>query len=153
MPVGQVKKYDGMEAILNKDANRQWDDATVGNCMFILATNTYTFDSADSTATDLLGVITAGDGSPINVDNPSIDENTVPGTTYIDSDAANFGASVTITAKFLICVQPVIAGTYAATARVVWCVDLDTSSGSASKTSTASDFSINTPTNGWIGST
>lgn len=150
MPIGSVTKYNVMEKTLMEDGSRQWDDATAGSNMFILADNTYAIDATDATVVDLLGVITAGDGAPINLATPAIDETTTPGTTFLDSDSANFGASVTITAKFLICIQPAVAGTYATTAKLLWVVDLDTTSSSTSQSSTASDFSVVTPTNGWV---
>jgi len=154
MAIGAVTKYNQMESVLLASANRQWDDATAGSSMFVLAKNTYTFDATDTTVADLgtAGVdwINSGDGAPINLTTPTIDAATTAGSTYLDSDSANFGTTVTITAKFLICVQPVSAGTVASTSKLLWCIDLDDSSGTASKSSSASDFVINTPTNGWI---
>lgn len=154
MAAGPVVKYNGLESELMEDAERQWDDATAGSLMFILADNTYTFDATDVLASDLLGVITAGDGAPINLASPVIDKTTLPGSTFLQSADANFGASVTITAKFLICVKPVVAGTFdGASDKLLWCADLDTTSSSTSKSSTASDFSLTQPVNGWIKST
>jgi len=153
MPFGTVTKYDTMESTLMGHASRQWDDSTAGSCMFILADNTYVIDTTDVTAADLTGVITAGDGAPINVGSPALDSATTAGTTYIDSSSADFGAIVTITAKFLICIQPITAAIYATTASLLWVVDLDTTSSSTSKTTTTSSFAINTPANGWLAST
>ena len=151
MPIGSVQKFNQMESVLLSDANRQWDDTAVGSCMFILADNTYTPAAAHTTAAELSGVITAGDGAPINLATPTIDAATLIGTTFLDSDPANFGVSVSVTAKYLICVQPATAASFLNTTdKLLWYVDLDTTSSSASKTSTASDFSINTPVNGWV---
>jgi len=154
MPLGTVTKYNGMEKQLQADANRQWDDATAGSNMFIIADNTYTPDATHSTTFDLTGVITAGDGAPINVTSPTIDDTTTPGTTYYDSGIADFGSTVTVTGKYLICIQPVVAGTFdVATSNLLWVVDLDTTNGTASKVAVGSDFALTPPVNGWIAST
>jgi hypothetical protein len=84
----------------------------------------------------------------------AIDNTTTAGTTYYDSADANFGATVTITAKYLIAVQPVTAGTFSATtSKLLFYVDLDTSSGTAEVSSVASEFVIIAPANGWFKTT
>lgn len=154
MAVGTVTKYNGFEKQIGADANRQWDDATAGNIMFCLAGNGYTPAATHSTTADLADVITTGDGAPIAATGLAIDNTTTPGSTYYDSADANFGASVTITAKYLIAVMPVTAGTFdAATSKLLFYVDLDTTSSSTEVSSTASDFIVYAPTNGWIKST
>jgi len=150
MSIGAVTKFNQLESIILGDADRQWDDAAAGSCMFILADNTYAFDATDTTAADLSGVISAGDGAPINVTTPTIDDATTAGSTYIDSDDADWGTPVTITAKWIICVQPVVAGTYASTAKLLWAFDLDNTSGSADRVVTADEFKYLVPVNGWI---
>jgi len=48
-------------------------------------------------------------------------------------------------------VQPVTAAAFLGTTdKLLWYVDLDDTSTTASKASTASDFSINPPVNGWF---
>jgi hypothetical protein len=96
MPIGTVTKYNGFEKQIAADANRQWDDATAGNIMFCLATNAYTPAATHSTTADVTGLITAGDGAPINATALAIDNTTTAGSTYFDSADANFGANVTI---------------------------------------------------------
>lgn len=151
MAISSVIKFNQLESVLMSTATRQWDDATAGSCMFILADNTYTPNATHTTAASLLGIITAGDGAPINVSAPAIDATTFPGSTFLNSGAANFGVAVTITAKYLICVQPVTAAAFLGTTdKLLWYVDLDDTSTTASKASTASDFSINPPVNGWF---
>jgi hypothetical protein len=50
--------------------------------------------------------------------------------------------------------MPVAAGTFSSsTSKLLFYVDLDTSSGTASVSSIASDFVIYAPTNGWIKTT
>lgn len=154
MAFGTITKFNQFESILIGDAGRQWDDATAGSCMFVLAKNTYTPDATHTTLANV-GVadtdyITTGDGLPINLTNPVIDDTTTAGSTYLDSDPANFGVSVTITAKYLMCVQPVVAGTSTTTDKLLWYVDLDDASGTASLAAIASDFVINAPINGWV---
>lgn len=151
MAVGTVTKYNTLEKTVFGTANRQWDDPTTGNIMFCLCSNAYTPAATHSTTTNLTGLITAGDGSPINAATLSINNTTTPGTTYYTSAAADFGTAVTITAKYLVCVQPLVAATFSATTSVLlWYVDLDTTSGSTSVSSTASVFKVVTPANGWF---
>ena len=154
MAVGTVTKYNGFEKQIAADANRQWDDATAGNIMFCLASEAYTPSATHSTTADVTGVITSGDGAPIAATALAIDNTTTAGSTYYDSADANFGTTVTITAKYLIAVMPVTAGTFdAATSKLLFYADLNTASGSATVSSTASDFLIYAPVNGWIKST
>ncbi len=151
MALGTVTKYNGLEKQIAADTNRQWDDATAGHIMFCLCSNAYTPAATHSTTADLAGLITTGDGAPLAATALAIDNTTTAGTTYFDSDDANFGSAVTITAKYFIAVQPVTAGTFdAATSKLLFYVDLDTASGTASVSSTASDFVIYAPTNGWF---
>ena len=118
--------------------------------MFILVDNTYTPAATHTTAAEVTGIITAGDGAPINVGTPTLDDTTLAGTTYWDSLAADFGASVTVTAKYLICVQPVVAATYASTAKLLWHVDLDDTTGASEVSSVAAVFKVSPSANGWI---
>lgn len=152
MALGTVTKYNQLEKQIGADAERQWDDATAGNIMFCLADAAYTPAATHTTTADVgANLITTGDGAPIAATSLAIDNTTTPGTTYYDSADANFGASVTISAKWLIAVQPVTAGTFSATtSKLLWYVDLNNSSGSAEASSTASDFIVYAPTNGWI---
>lgn len=152
MALGAVTKFNQMESVLLANADRQWDDATAGSCMFVLAKDTYTVAATHTTISNVgiadTDYIATGDGAPVAVATPTIDATTTPGTTYLDSDPANFGSTVTITAKYLLCVQPVVAGTVASTSKLLWYVDLETLGGS--KSSTSSDFLINQPANGWL---
>jgi hypothetical protein len=148
MAAGTVEKYNNFEKYLFDTGSRQWNDATTGSNMFCLCTSAYTPADTHALTSDLAGLITSGDGAPINVVSPVINETAVPGFTYYDSDDADFGSAVTITAKWLVCVQPVTAGTFSATtSRLLWRVDLNTS---GSFISTAGLYKIFAPTNGWI---
>jgi len=152
MALGTVTKYNSLEVAIGDTANRQWNDATAGNIMFCLVTNGYTPSATHSTTSSLgANVITTGDGSPIAATSLTLDNTTTPGRTYFNSANASFGSSVTITAKYLVAVQPVTAGTFSATtSTLLFYVDLDTTSGSSSATSTASNFTVYTPANGWF---
>lgn len=154
MPVGTVTKYNGFEKQISADANRQWDDATAGNIMFCLAGSGYTPAATHTTTSNVTGLITAGDGAPIAATGLAIDNTTTPGSTYFDSADASFGTNVTITAKYLIAVMPVVAGTFSATtSNLLFYVDLDTTSSSSTVSSTSSDFVVYAPINGWIKTT
>lgn len=152
MALGTVTKYNQFEKLIGDTANRQWNDATAGNIMFCLAHAAYTPAATHTTTTDLgANVITAGDGAPIAATALAIDDTTTPGTTYYDSADANFGAAVTVSAKWLIAVQPVTANTFSATtSKLLWYVDLNNTSGSTEASSTASDFIVYAPTGGWL---
>jgi len=151
MALGTVTKYNSLEKTVFDTANRQWNDATAGNIMFCLCGNGYTPAATHDTTTSLADLITAGDGAPIAATTLAINNTTTPGTTYYDSDDANFGAAVTITAKYLIAVQPVTAGTFSATtSKLLFYVDLDTTNGTAEVSSIASDFVVYAPANGWF---
>jgi hypothetical protein len=148
MALGTVENYNQMVDVLMSDANRNWDDATAGSNMFVLVTASYTPATTHTTGADLgANVITTGDGSPINVPSPAV--NQLVAATWLNSGAADFGSAVTITAKYLICVQPVTAGTYASTAKLLWYVDLNVGAG-LSLSSTAAEFRILVPANGWL---
>lgn len=154
MTVGTVTKYNSLEKTLFDTANRQWNDATAGNIMFCLCSSAYTPAASHSTTADLTGLISAGDGAPIAATSLAINNTTTPSTTYYDSDDANFGATVTITAKYLVAVQPVTANTFSdSTGKLLFYVDLNTAGGSATASSTASDFLIYAPANGWFKTT
>ena len=154
MAIGTVTKYNGFEKQIAADANRQWDDATAGNIMFCLCGNGYTPAATHTTTANLTGIITSGDGAPIVAAGVSIDNTTTPGSTYFKTNDANFGSAVTITAKYLVAVMSVTAGTFdASTSKLLFYVNLDTTSSSATVSSVSSDFVIYTPTNGWIKTT
>lgn len=152
MALGPVTKYNQLESVAFASAGRQWDDATAGSNMFCLASQAYTPSATHTTTTNVgAALITAGDGSPINLATPVLNQTTTPGTTYYNSDPANFGATVTITAKYLICVQPVTAATFSATtSKVLWYVDLNTASSTATVSSTLAQFKVDPAVNGWF---
>ncbi len=154
MTVGAVTKYNGLEKTLFSGANRQWDNAAAGNLMFILASAAYTPLAAHATTADLTGVITSGNGAPIAATGLAIDNTTTPGSTYYKSADADFGATTTITAKFLIAVEPAVAGAYnASTDKLLFYVDLNTATAGSTVSSAASSFIVYAPVNGWFKTT
>ena len=122
--------------------------------MFILANSTYTPAATHTTIANVgtagVNYIGSGNGAPIAVSSPTIDSSTTPGTAMFKSADANFGASVTISAKYLICVQPVTAGVIAATSKLLWYVDLNNATVSSEAYAAASEFKINMPATGWF---
>lgn len=157
MAIGTVTKFNQFEDVLGGDAARQWDDATAGNIMFYLVKGTATPVATNTTIGDIgtygTDSITAGDGAPIAATTLDIDATTTAGTAFYDSDDADFGASVTISAKWLVAVQPVTVNTPLTSDKVLWFVDLDDTNGTAEVSSTASVFKIAPAVNGWIKST
>jgi len=155
MSIGPVTKFNQLESILFSNSGRQWDDVLAGSCMFILCDNTYVFDATHTTASNLLGVITVGDGSPVPVQTPTLDAVTTPGTTFYNSLKADFGLITTITAKFLLCVQTASANVFLndGTTKLLFIVDLDDINSTASKVSAGTDFFISPPSGGWFKTT
>ncbi|MDD2885268.1 MAG: hypothetical protein PHT48_09520 [Dechloromonas sp.] len=151
MSIGTVTPYNQAPKILLSDAGRQWDDAAAGSLFFCLADENYTPSLSHTTTNDVgAALITAGDGVAIPVTGAAIDDTTEAGSTFLQSDHADFGVDVTITAKYLICVQPVTANTFSATtSNLLWYVDLDDATTSATVSSNP-DFAILQPVNGWI---
>lgn len=151
MSIGSVQPYNQAFGILLGDAGRQWDDAAAGSLFFCLADENYTPSLAHTTTDDIgAALITEGDGAPIPVTNAAVDDTTEAGSTFLQTDHADFGTDVTIEAKYLICAQPVTANTFSATtSKLLWIVDLDDSTTSATVASNP-DFAILQPVNGWI---
>jgi hypothetical protein len=155
MAIHSIEKFDQCIKVLLSSANRDWDDATAGNIMWCLVGAGYTKDLTDTTTADLgANIITSGDGAPINATGLSLDDTSTPGTVKFKSDNANFGASVTITAKFLVAVMPVTAGTFSATtSKLLLIDDLNTASSSSVVTSSGDEFVVNmpvtAPADGW----
>jgi hypothetical protein len=146
MSVGQVQLYNQCFERLLQDADTQWDDAASTAFAFVLAKSSYTPSDAHTTVANLgtSGVdwIASGDGAPIVVPSRVIDM--ASGVVQLKAGNANFGSSVTITAKYLICVM----GTSAAITSgmpLLWYQDLSQEGGSAQ--SSASDFVVQAPAN------
>jgi hypothetical protein len=151
MSVGTVTKYNSLEKYLFDTGGRQWNDAAAGNIMFCLCGSGYTPAATHETTADLADLISSGDGAPIPATGLAIDNTTTPGTTYYDSDDANFGTAVTITAKYMVCVQPVTPGTFSATTgKIIFVIDLNMADSSATVSATGSDFVVYAPANGWF---
>ena len=152
MAIGDVVLYDGAIKQISDTANRQWNDATAGNIMWCLCDNTYTPAFTHSTTTDLgASVITAGDGAPIAATSLSESSVITAGSTYFDSANVTFTLAGTITPKYLVCVQPVTADTFSATTSLLlFYVDLNTASASATQSMGAPNYTIYTPGNGWF---
>jgi len=154
MAVGKVTKYNQFESILFGTSYRQWDDATTGSVMWLLAKETYTPSLTHTTVANIgtagVDYITIGsDGEPMAIAGRTIDATTTPGTTYFKSSDANFGAAVSIVAKYLIAIHPVSANVFASTAKLLFYIDLDTSTTSSVVQSSSSAFVVNQPDYWW----
>lgn len=146
MSIGQVQIFDQCFELLAQDGNTQWDAAASTSFAFLLAKSTYTPDDTDTTVADLgtAGVdwIDSGDGSPIVVPSRSIDRS--GGVIQFKAANANYGSSVTVTAKYLICVEG-DSSSIASGDNILWYQDLSQEGGSAQ--SSASDFVVQAPAN------
>lgn len=143
MSVGQVQLYNQCFSIIADSANTQWD--TASGFAFILAKSTYTPLDTHTTVADL-GVadtdwIQTGDGAAILV--PTLGISEVSGATRFTAGNANYGSSVTVTAKYLVCVEG--DATITSTDNLLWSQDLSQEGGSAQ--SSASDFVVQAPAN------
>lgn len=148
MAVGALVRYEKFPGIMLENAGRKWAETTAGAFMFGLASSSYTPDTAHATAVEVTGFL-LGQAAPIVVANRSVVYTPANDKTWYASDPANFGATVTITAKYLLCLMPVTPGTYDTTAKLCWYMDLNVGAG-LSLSSTNSDFIINMPANGWF---
>ena len=154
MAAGTVQLYDTAYETLFQDATRQWDDSTSGSIYWVLATSSYTPSDAHTTTTDVTNKV-GGDGAPIAATDLVITD--TPGTaneTYFQAGAGgtpgvvSFGTNVTITAQYLIAVQPTSAGSYSGTTdKLIFYVAIDTG---GDVSSTNGEFTINMPTSGWF---
>ena len=148
MTVGAVQLYNGTNAFLLQNANHAWDLANSGSgYMFLLARNTYTPADAHATVSQIgtAGVdwINTGDGSALAVPTRSVVASA--GAAQLQAGDANFGASVTISAKYLVCVRSANVGAQpAGTDDLIFWVNLRTEDG-AEVSSTASDFVVQAP--------
>ena len=141
MAVGQVQLYNQAFSTICASANTQWD--TASGFAFVLAKSTYTPLDTHTTLANVgtgdVDYIVTGDGAAILV--PSLAIVNSSGNTQFNAGNANFGASVTITAKYLLCVEG--DATLAGTDKLIFWQNLDTSGGSA--VSSASDFVVQAP--------
>ena len=159
MTVGTTELYsNGIKRLSGVDPGsptpcRPWDTPDVGAFMFVLASSAYTPNFVHDDMTDVTGEIVAGDGAPIDATTRTITVSGSPTRTRYNSDDANFGTSVTVTAKYLLCVKPDTPGSFVndATTKLAWYVDLEVASPDpGDPSSTASDFRINQPAEGWF---
>lgn len=160
MAAGTVQLVNGAYDVLFGSAGRNWDTATTGNCYWWLTTGTPT--AADATTSDITGLITtaATKGAPIAAAGleVTVGTGTSVGKTYFQggygtgtgtqATKVSWGASTTITAKYLICTQPTTADTPSNTTdKIIFYVALNTSSPNT-VTSTNGEFTVNMPSTG-----
>ena len=108
MAVGAtVQKISNVHELI-KD---EWENSAAGKYMWVLATKDYTALKND-VGMDAVGAdhISAGDGAPIAVTGKVVTKfgdalEADPKGAYLDCDDANFGTTVTVTAKWLLLVK------------------------------------------------
>jgi hypothetical protein len=146
MAMGQAIAYNAGIKHLLESATPDWDDAT-GNFAFALLDKSYVPDVAHATWGDVSVHETASSSyAPIAVGSRTIVAS--GGNVYLDSADANFGADVTISARYLVCVQsdPVALQ---GTDKLIFYVDLN-SGGAGNVSSSASTFNAQAPADGWL---
>jgi len=151
MAMGLVTPYNQMDVMLFGTANRQWNDASAGNIMFCLCSSAYTPVLTHTQTNNLTGLITTGGGAPIAATSLVLENVSVPGTTFFDSNDAVWTVTAIISPKYLIAVQPVVANTFSATtSKLLFYVDLNTDSSGATFSSSATELYIFAPIGGWF---
>lgn len=147
MAVGAVQVYNAGLAKLLNDAEAQWDSSST--FQFALALTGYTPADTHTTWADVSTYVCAdGDYGAQLVTTRAVGDSGNP--VYATSDDAVFGPSVSISARYLICLQTASAveGTIAGTDKLVFYQDLNTGGGNIA--SINSNFTVNMPTNGWM---
>lgn len=147
MAIGAAVAYNKGILHLLQNATPDWD-AGASFFTFALLDTTYTPANTHTLWSDVsANQCTSTDYAPKNVTTRTVTESS--GNVYLDSDDANFGAAVTISARYLVCVQTATQATLAPGDKLVFYVDLN-SGGSTNVSSSASTFSVQAPTNGWL---
>lgn len=147
MAIGAATPYNLGIKRLFENATPDWDDGA-SNFTWALLDNAYIPALTHSVWSDVsANVCTSADYAPKAVSTRVTTESS--GNVYLDSDDADFGATVTISARYLVCLQTATAATAASTDKLVFYIDLN-SGGSVNVSSSASAFVIQAPTNGWL---
>lgn len=148
MTVGATQVYDGAMPLLLANATTQWDDSTANSFAFILLDNAYTPSDAHVDYDDVLAnICTDGDYAAKDVTSRVVTDG-AGSACYLDSADADFGAAVTISARYLVCLKA-NSGSLVGTDKLIFYVDLN-SGGAANVASTAAPFKVQAPTNGWL---
>lgn len=148
MPVGTVQVYDtGLEELFEN----LWE---AGNHAFVLVNKTYTPSDTHTAYSNISANViapsgTQSQGAPIAVGAKAV--NRSGAQAQLDSNDADWGTSATITAKYLVCVRGNASSLpLNATDRLVFWLDLDTTSSTSSVSSNNSTFKVAPPTAGWL---
>lgn len=146
MPLGSAQIHNDSLNELLTEAGTQWDTGTFA---FALLDATYAQDDTDTDWSDVSAdEVTDPDYAQVAASGVSLVQsgNTVQFTT----DNVSFGTNVTIEAKFLVCVAGT-AGALAGTDKIIFTVDLDTTSSSSTISVTSGVFILRaSPTTGWF---
>lgn len=141
MAVGNFTLYNtGKEALLTDNANQiTWATDTI---VAVLLGNGYTPAATHSTWADVSAQhVTGTNYAPVALSGKTSVRST--GTILWDCDDINFGANVTVTAKYVAIVKRV-GGSLTGTDQLIGYCDLENASGSATVSSTNSTFQVNT---------
>jgi hypothetical protein len=128
------------------NATPNWDDA-LANFAFVLLDTLWTPDDAIATYGALDNECTDVDYAPIPVTGRTV-VNGAGNACYLNSDDANFGNTVDIAARYLVCVAGDAAALVAGNP-VIFYVDLNTG-GTTNIASVSGQFSQSPNVNGWI---
>ncbi len=141
MAVGNFTLYNtGKEALLTDNANQiTWATDTI---VAVLLGSGYTPAATHSTWADVSAQHVSGTNyAPVALTNKTSVRST--GTILWDCDDINFGANVTVTAKYVAIVKRV-GGSLTGTDQLIGYCDLENASGAATVSSTNSTFQVNT---------
>jgi len=127
MAISSAILFDSALDVLFTAGGTWWDDATRASA-FVLVKDSLSISGTLSTYGDIAGhEVTDPDYAPIPCANRTVTRQS--GVLYFSSDAADFGSTVTITAKYLVCLYGDSAN-LSGTDPLLWYVDLNTGSGS-----------------------
>ena len=141
MAVGNFTLYNtGKEALLTDNANQiTWASDTI---VAVLLGAGYTPAATHTQWSDVSAQhVTGTNYAPVALANKTSTRSS--GTILWDCDDINFGANVTVTAKYIAIVKRV-GGSLTGTDQLIGYCDLDNASGSATVSSTNSTFQVNT---------
>lgn len=146
MPVGSPQIHNDSLYELMLSTGTQWD---AGPFAFALLSSAYTQDDADTEWGDVsANEITDTDYAQVAASSLSLVQS--GNKVQLSSGNASFGTSVTIEAKFLVCVAGT-AGALNSTDKIIYTVDLDTTTSGSTIAVTGGPFIIRqSQTTGWF---
>jgi hypothetical protein len=147
MPVGTVQLFDQcMGLLLDGSPTWIWETGPFAGTLWDQAgadpaDTLVDFTGLDATHNEVTG------GGYAQQQLGSLTVTVATGVVQFHTAIVNFGTNVTITTKYLVCIQGTV--TVSGTADTMWFLDLDTTSSSSEVSSVSSDFTVDDAATGW----